>query len=174
MKNLKWYHWLLIAITIIALPFGAVFVLPFFKDKLKDFLPVGGSDRVRGMRNKNPFNLRISNNDWNGKIYQDKKDNEFEEFESIEYGLRAGLINCRTHVGRGKDTIRKLMHTLSPSHENPTDGFIDFIVEKSGIDPDLKIEWDKETAFAIAAPIVRFESEYKLTRNKFNEVWEML
>jgi hypothetical protein len=174
LKNIKWYGWVLIALLVVLLPVGGFFLLPKIMGKKKLQLPEGGSDRVRGMRNNNPFNLRLSSNKWRGKIYDNKQDSEFEEFESIEYGLRAGLINIRTHIGRGKNTIASLMHTLSPTHENPTFNFINYIVDKSGIEADQIIEFDKETAFQIAVPIVMFESEYELSQDKFDEVWAML
>ncbi|TRX70525.1 hypothetical protein [Carboxylicivirga sp. M1479] len=172
--RIKWYIWVLIALGVILLPFGGFLLFPLIKMKLSKKPVQTGSDAVRGQRNKNPFNLRVSLNAWRGKITENKQDEEFEEFENYLYGLRAGLINIRTHIGRGKNTLTLLMNTLSPKHENPTNNFIQFICDSSGLGANEVFVFDKETAFKIAVPIVKFESDYKLTQSEFKEVWELL
>ena len=52
--------------------------------------------RSRGLRNNNPLNLRKTSAKWLGKIPSTDKD--FEQFTSLEMGLRAGAINIKTQI----------------------------------------------------------------------------
>jgi hypothetical protein len=55
--------------------------------------------RSRGLRNNNPLNIRKTAAKWTGKI-SDGADKEFEQFISLELGLRAGAINIRTQINQ--------------------------------------------------------------------------
>ena len=68
-----------------------------------------GKTNIRGLRNNNPGNLEKRTTPWQGKVPHSKNtDGRFEQFESIEMGLRALMINARTLINRGKNTIEKL------------------------------------------------------------------
>ena len=48
--------------------------------------------KTRGIRNKNPFNIKLSHNSWLGKVSNDKNtDRVFEQFYQMDYGLRTGM-----------------------------------------------------------------------------------
>lgn len=96
----------------------------------------------RGIRNNNPLNLRISNNDWQGKVpRQDNTDGAFEQFTSLEYGIRAAMINIRTIINRRaklrqKTTIRDLIHVWAPAADNNNEtAYCQTVYEKSLISP---------------------------------------
>lgn len=91
----------------------------------------------RGIRNNNPLNIRKGNN-WQGErpVQTDKA---FEEFISMEYGLRAGFILLRNYItGRnGKtakfNTIEKIISRWAPESENNTKSYIDTVCKHTGI-----------------------------------------
>ena len=60
---------------------------------------------IRGLRNNNPGNIRMSDTTWQGKIskeFNTDTNKAFEQFESLEYGLRALMKNAYTWIQRGK------------------------------------------------------------------------
>lgn len=83
----------------------------------------------RGVRNNNPFNIRISSNNWYGKLpSSERKDKEFEEFSSMIYGVRAGLILIKNYIKKHDcDTIEKIITRFAPPSENNTDNYILYV-----------------------------------------------
>lgn len=80
----------------------------------------------RGIRNNNPFNIKKSHHDWLGKK-QDGADPTFEQFDTLELGVRAGLKLLTTYINRGYDTPEKIIKRFAPTSENNTENYIDFI-----------------------------------------------
>lgn len=95
--------------------------------------------RVRSDRNNNPLNIRFTNIAWQGKRTADKTDNDFEEFESRDYGWRAAYKNIDTKMKRGLNTLSKLISEWAPANENNTSGYIQYVSSKTGIDPNAII-----------------------------------
>lgn len=95
--------------------------------------------KVRSDRNNNPLNIRFTNIAWQGKKTEGKSDNDFEEFESRDYGWRAAYKNIETKMKRGLNTITKLVSEWAPPSENNTNGYIQFVASKTGIDPNATI-----------------------------------
>ena len=54
---------------------------------------------TRGIRNNNPFNIKKSPNKWLGKKSV-SSDPVFEQFETMDYGIRAGIVLLRRYVKR--------------------------------------------------------------------------
>lgn len=87
----------------------------------------------RGIRNNNPLNIRKGNN-WKGER-PNQIDPEFEEFESIEMGLRAAFILLRNYItGYGGkrqacNTIEKIVSRWAPEVENATRNYIRFVAD---------------------------------------------
>lgn len=97
----------------------------------------------RGIRNNNPLNIRIGNT-WLGER-ANPTDQDFEEFVSIEYGYRAAFCILRRYIRRyKKNTIASIISTWAPASENNTQRYIDFIVGKMGIAPDVPIDYSDE------------------------------
>lgn len=95
----------------------------------------------RGIRNNNPLNIRIGNT-WLGER-QNPTDPAFEEFVSIEYGLRAAFCILRRYIRRyHKQTVPEIVSTWAPSSENNTQRYIDIVCQRSGIKPDQHIQYE--------------------------------
>jgi hypothetical protein len=133
----------------------------------------GTDQSVRGQRNNNPLNLKLSNNAWKGKIAGG--DGVFEKFVNMEYGLRANIINMRTQYNRGANTIRKLISVWAPpSDNNPTESYIRQVSDSSGIAPDKVFAWDKEIVRSIVVPMGIIESRYVISDSLFNRSWALM
>ena len=70
--------------------------------------------KVRGYRNNNPLNIRISGNNWKGEI-KPSGDKSFCQFETMAYGFRAAMCCIRTYIRKyGCNTIEKIINRWAP------------------------------------------------------------
>lgn len=102
------------------------------------FVKINGT---RGVRNNNPLNIKYSKfNNWLGKIYNNKKDFDFEEFVDVIYGFRAGYKILITYRERyNAKTIEDIMYRFSPPNENNTEDIITKMEYKMGVKRDSYI-----------------------------------
>lgn len=98
----------------------------------------------RGIRNNNPLNIR-KGNDWQGER-QPQTDRSFEEFTSIEMGLRAGFIIIHNYLKKRPpiNTIRAIVRRWAPPSENATEKYIAEVVRRSGINADQAVKWEEK------------------------------
>lgn len=84
----------------------------------------------RGIRNNNPANIRKSFTKWLGLVSPEKcKDSSFCEFTSMEFGIRAFLILCRTYRQKyGISSVTGFIHRFAPPSENQTDKYVSFVL----------------------------------------------
>jgi len=88
---------------------------------------------TRGIRNNNPLNIRISDNDWKGKVLINN-DGQFEQFVSMYYGFRAAILTIETYIIKyGCNTIRSIITRWAPPNENHTSNYINFVCRATGI-----------------------------------------
>ncbi len=94
-------------------------------------------NKPKNVRNNNPLNMKESA-DWKGERKLDL-DKTFEEFESPEYGFRAGYINLLQYLERGLNTVESIISTWAPSPQrdgddhNDTDEYIEYVADKMAI-----------------------------------------
>lgn len=87
----------------------------------------------RGIRNNNPLNIRKGST-WEGEK-KIQTDPSFEQFETLQYGIRAGLKLIQNHVSGfngsrpPRNTIRKLISVWAPPSENATEAYIMFVCQ---------------------------------------------
>lgn len=97
----------------------------------------------RGIRNNNPLNIRKGNN-WQGELAV-QTDKAFEQFQSMEWGLRAGFKLLRNYItGRGGhykpcDTIESIIKRWAPENENDTQNYINVVCKHTGLHPMERI-----------------------------------
>ena len=97
----------------------------------------------RGIRNNNPLNIRIGNV-WLGEV-KESTDNEFEQFISMFYGLRAGFILLRRYINRYHlSTIPLIISRWAPGSENNTVKYIDTVCRLSGMQTDTQLAYTSE------------------------------
>ena len=113
----------------------------------------------RGIRNNNPLNIRIGNT-WLGERHPSECDDpSFEQFISMEYGLRAGFCILRRYIRHyHRNTLSQVISSWAPSNENETTRYIDFVSKKAKCAADAVILFeDKATMCAIVQAMAQFE-----------------
>jgi hypothetical protein len=90
----------------------------------------------RGIRNKNPMNVRYNAaNNWDGQSGKDSAN--FAQFESVHYGIRAGAKLLRNYQSmHGLNTIREILSRYAPTEENDTESYIQSVAQKMKVTPD--------------------------------------
>lgn len=104
---------------------------------------LGKTGLSRGLRNNNPGNLVITSSAWLGKIpvpQNTDSNRKFEQFKEVKYGIRAMIIDIIGDIGKGKNTLRKLISEYAPPSENHTNNYINVVSKSLGISPDSIIK----------------------------------
>ena len=129
----------------------------------------------RGFRNNNPLNLRKSSNPWLGKI-QNGTDPDFEQFVSIELGLRAAFINARTIMRRCTNpTVQKLINTWAPPSENNTMAYVHRVCESAKLVPTEPICFKKKAQMcAIFYAMVIVENGRALPKETIEKAYSLV
>lgn len=119
----------------------------------------------RGIRNCNPLNIRIGNV-WLGEV-PNPTDNEFEQFVSMFYGLRAGFILLRRYIRRYHlTTVPDIISRWAPGSENNTVKYIDTVCQLSGIAPDAQLDYgDEETMVNLVDAMILVECGQHVDRS---------
>lgn len=92
--------------------------------------------KPKNVRNNNPLNIKESA-DWTGERLLNL-DAVFEEFQSPEYGFRAGYIILLQYLERGDNTIQSILNKWAPSgteENNHTQAYIDYVADKAQLSP---------------------------------------
>lgn len=127
----------------------------------------------RGYRNNNPVNIDYDgNNDgkadnpWVGQVGIEPPPpnggrQRFAQFISIPYGYRAALalLRGKGYISGGYNTIKKIISKFAPSNENYTTGYINYVSNMTGIDPNRVINKnDKDALTSIVYAMAKFEN----------------
>lgn len=133
----------------------------------------------RGIRNNNPLNIR-KGNDWLGER-PIQKDRAFEEFVSLEMGLRAGFILLRNYQrpqllpNLRANTIRKIITRWAPASENNTAKYIDVVSKRSGLHPDELIAFkDKAKVLALVEAMCFVECGQPIDKEILSSVYDLI
>lgn len=128
----------------------------------------------RGIRNNNPLNIRIGNT-WLGER-PNPTDPAFEEFVTMEYGLRAAFIILRRYIRRyKKNTITSIVSTWAPSSENNTLKYIDRVAQMTHLSPDDHIDYyDRDTMCKLVAAMAQVECGQPIDDAKIIKAYEMV
>lgn len=105
-------------------------------------MPTVSASISRGVRNRNPLNIKRSSINWAGKSAV-QQDEVFETFDSPFYGIRAGARNLLTYYRRDKlNTIAEIVSKWAPpDDDNDTAGYIDAVAARmgGGIKPETEL-----------------------------------
>ena len=127
----------------------------------------------RGIRNNNPLNIRIGNT-WLGER-PNPTDPTFEEFVTMEYGLRAAFLILRRYIRRyKKNTISSIVSTWAPSTENNTLKYIDRVAKMTHLSPSDPIDYyDRDTMCKLVAAMAQVECGQPIDDAKIIKAYEM-
>lgn len=114
---------------------------------------------ARGIRNNNPCNIRRTKDKWQGMCKM-QTDTSFVQFESRLWGYRAVFIILRGYIGKGKDTIGKIIAKWAPSSDgNNTQSYINYVSKSTGINASHALRWEnKDELVEIVRSMARMES----------------
>lgn len=127
----------------------------------------------RGIRNNNPLNIRIGNT-WLGER-PNPTDPAFEEFVTMEYGLRAAFLILRRYIRRyKKNTISSIVSTWAPASENNTLKYIDRVAQMTKLSPDEPIDYyDRDTMCKLVAAMAHVECGLPIDDAKIIKAYDM-
>lgn len=112
----------------------------------------------RGLRNRNPGNIRRSTTKYKGETTSG--DQAFKAFESMAWGYRAMFVLLDTYKRRhGCDTLRQMITRYAPPVENDTDAYVNTVASRSLVAPDSRISTDnKEVMVPVVAAMSYVEN----------------
>ena len=127
----------------------------------------------RGIRNNNPLNIRVGNV-WLGEV-KNPTDPHFEQFNSMEYGWRAGFVLLRRYIRHYKRlTIEDIISSWAPSNENNTKAYIDTVVKVSGIPSNRILHYsDKETMCKLVDAMCFVENGKHVSMEKITKGYDL-
>jgi hypothetical protein len=106
---------------------------------------------TRGYKNNNPGNIRITRDSKGNQTFWKNEikgtDTAFKTFKTMADGYRALFALLLEYEGKGYNTVHKIINRYAPSNENATDTYINFVCQKTGLEPDQKINFDDEAMF---------------------------
>lgn len=113
----------------------------------------------RGLRNRNPGNIRRGNFRYKGECAA-SSDREFREFEAIEWGYRAMFVVLHTYAAKhGCHTIRSMIARYAPSCENNTESYIRRVCRRTHLSEDRQIDTlDREAMVPLVAAMSEVEN----------------
>lgn len=133
----------------------------------------------RGIRNNNPLNIR-KGNEWKGER-PEQQDKAFEEFTSMEYGIRAGFIILRKYITgyngltQKFNTIEKMISRWAPSVENNTAAYISQVSKMTGIPATLKISFAQRSFMvAIVDAMIYVECGQHVDKQLIESAYDMV
>lgn len=133
----------------------------------------------RGIRNNNPLNIRVGNN-WKGEK-RPQSDKAFEQFESMQYGVRAGLIILKKYMSGYNgltekfNTIEKIINRWAPPSENNTRSYIERVSKLSGIPSRQQISFsNRNYMVAIVDAMIRVECGQAIDRQIIESAYDMI
>jgi hypothetical protein len=101
---------------------------------------VGGADTVLSVVNNNPGNLRMA-----GQPGAIEGEGGFAAFETPQAGLQALRRQVSLDTQERGMNLSQFLSKYAPPSENDTQRYIDFVSQKTGLDPEQRIPPDKIT-----------------------------
>lgn len=127
----------------------------------------------RGLRNRNPGNIRRSAVRYKGEV--ESGDAAFKAFRTMAWGYRAMFVLLHTYrVRHGVATLRGMIARWAPPSENDTEAYLRTVARRSGIDPDAAIDTrDRPAMTRIVAAMARVENGTEPDEKEIAEGWRL-
>ena len=136
-------------------------------------------NEVRGIRNNNPLNI-VKGNNWQGER-NPQKDKVFEEFESMQYGVRAGFKILRNYItgyhglSAKCNTIEKIITRWAPPKENDTPAYIQAVEKYTGIPRHLHLSFSQRSYMvALVDAMIRVECGQPIDKKIIESAYDMI
>lgn len=127
----------------------------------------------RGVRNNNPLNIRIGNS-WYGEV-KNPTDSQFEQFVSMQLGLRAGFIILHRYMTRYHLTcIIDIVSRWAPPAENETISYAKHVATMMEIGVLDKIDfYDKHTMIELVYAMCFIECGVYIDKNVISQGYDL-
>ena len=128
----------------------------------------------RGLRNDNPLNIRHGKSQWVG-MREKQTDKSFVQFTESMYGYRAAFVLLKNYIGKGKDTIGKIIAKWAPSSDgNNTQSYINYVSSTTGINASHALRWeDKNDLVEVVRSMAHMESGIVEDRKLIEEAYNL-
>lgn len=122
---------------------------------------------TRGIRNKNPFNIKSNpRNNWLGLVPY-SSDKVFCQFQHIDFGLRAGILLLRNYIRNGITSLPLIISRFAPATENHLPSYLGFV--RTYNVPEV-VTYPSEGFYLLCAAICKYESNYTLSKSHFYNI----
>jgi hypothetical protein len=113
----------------------------------------------RGIRNRNPGNIRRSRDRWKG-LAPAQTDSAFFVFEAPVWGIRAMAVILRNYRKRhGLKTLSQIIRRWAPPQENDTAAYVAAVAKALRLHPRREIDLQDRTILrGLIAAIIRHEN----------------
>lgn len=133
----------------------------------------------RGIRNNNPLNI-VKGQNWKGERHP-QTDRRFEEFESMQCGIRAGFKLLRNYITGFNgltskiNTIDTIIKKWAPAHENDTEKYISQVCQLSGLNRYQRIAFgDRKKMVDIVNAMIYVENGQFIDRSVIESGYDLL
>lgn len=130
----------------------------------------------RGIRNNNPLNIRISGTPWQGKV-TNNTDGTFEQFTSLELGIRAALVNIRTYIKRDHlCNITLIISRWAPrSDRNNVKAYIEVVCNRANLTATEIIKYnDKNKLCRLVWAMAYVECGVVISFGRVENAWALI
>lgn len=131
------------------------------------------SELPRGLRNRNPGNIRRSAVRYKGET--ESSDPAFKAFRTMAWGYRAMFVLLHTYrLRHGATTLRSMIARWAPPSENDTEAYLHAVARRSGTGPDAAVDTcDRSVMTRIAAAMARVENGTEPDTAEIVEGWRL-
>jgi len=134
--------------------------------------------QARGIRNNNPGNIRNSErNDWKGEVSKaDKKDQAFEEFETMSDGVRAMMRLLQKYQrSYNLHTVKEIVERWAPRNENNTAAYVRTVCKEMQMPECCGLDLtDKGTMCALVDAMCYVENGVHIDMADIEAGWEKM
>jgi hypothetical protein len=128
---------------------------------------------TRGIKNNNPLNIRKGNK-WKGEL-PNQTDNEFEQFQSMIYGLRAGFKILYNYYYKYRlKTISDIISRWAPPVENDTNTYIKNVCKMTKLNSTDRLNWNYSDMSSLLKAMCKQESNYIPNDNELYSAFRLI
>ncbi len=117
------------------------------------------AETPRGIRNKNPGNVRVSQQKWKGEVHPGT-DKDFCQFSTMPYGVRCTamvfLDYYHTHSLR---SVAQMINRWAPPVENETSAYVQAVAARMGVKADAALDLTKPSVLEALCAAVFHQEE---------------
>lgn len=127
----------------------------------------------RGLRNRNPGNIRISKTKYLGEVTP-SQDKAFKQFQTMAWGYRAMFVLLHTYGKNGYRTLRQMINRYAPPVENHTENYIASVSRWAGVFEDVALDTlDPAEMIPVVSAMSRMENGVPAVEADVREGWQL-